>query len=140
MAMASAAEIAQKWQDRTASATSAYVSGIKRCEVNPMERAAQNASGYLAGVQAAVSSGKWQAGLMRNPKEYWMNAAINLGAQRLGPGVAQAKPKMQRFLDQFLPFLASNMSQVNAMPANSYEARKAKMNAMADLNHAFRRS
>lgn len=140
MSMISAAEAAQKWVERTSAATSAYISGIKRTDVNPMEKAAENQAGYLQGVQNAVSSGKWAAGLRRKTKEQWMNAAVNLGAQRLGPGVTNAKPVMQAFLDQFLPYLASNLQQVKAMPNNTYEARKARMNAMADLNHGFKRS
>lgn len=140
MAMASAAETAQKWVDRTSAAVSAYVSGIKRTDVNPMEKAAANSAGYLAGVQAAVASGKWAAGLRRVSKEMWTQHAVTLGSQRLGPGVTQAKQKMQAFLDQFLPVLASNVAQVQAMPNNSYEARKARMNAMADLNHSFKRT
>lgn len=139
MAMASSASIAQKWVERTSAATQAYKDGIQRTDGNPMEKAAANAAGYLAGVQAAVSTGKWQRGLARVSREAWMAAAINLGANRIGPGVTQAKPKMQSFLDAFLPVLANNVAQVRAMPNNSYEARKARMNQMADLNHQFKR-
>lgn len=140
MAMATAAQVADKWVQRTSAATQAYIDGINRTDVNPMAAAAANSAGYLAGVQNAVSSGKWARGLNRVTKEQWQQKAVTLGAQRLATGVTAAKPKFQAFMDQFLPFLANNVSQVRAMPNNSYEARKARMVQMADLNHQFKRS
>jgi DUF917 family protein len=139
-AMLTSAQIAQKWVDRTSAATQAYTDGINAVTVNPMQKAAANSAGYLAGVQAAVASGKWQAGLNRVSQQQWQQKAIQLGAQRLATGVAAAKMKYQSFMDSFLPVLSQNVAQVNAMPNNSYEARKARAVAMMDLNHQFKRS
>jgi hypothetical protein len=138
--MLSAAQIADKWVQRTSAATQAYIDGINAVQINPMEMAANNAAGYLSGVQAAVASGKWQNGLKRVSKAQWQSKCVQLGAQRLASGAQAAKPKMQSFLDQFLPFLQNNISQVKAMDKSTYEARKARMLAMADLNHQFKRT
>lgn len=139
MAMPDPATVAQKWVDRMNGASTAYTQGVQRTDVNPMQAAAANSAGYLAGVQAAVSSGKWQAGLNRTTKEQWVNLCTTLGAQRLGPGATAAKPKFQAFMSSFLPVLSQNVAQVKQMPNATFEQRIARMNQMAQLNHQYKR-
>lgn len=140
MAMADAATIANKWAQAMQSAGPAYQAGIDRVTESPMAKAAQNAAGYLQGVQDAVNSGKWQAGLNRSSLQDWKNAAKTNGSQRLGSGATLAKPKVQAFLQQFLPVLANNVAQVQSMPNATFEQRKQRAIAMMDLNHQFKRS
>lgn len=140
MGMASAMEIADKWAKRTAGAVDAYKDGINRTTVNPMEEAAKNVEGYKNGVIAAADNGKWAAGLRRTTKEDWQQKAIQLGANRIAPGVNQAKPKMQQFLDGFLPVLASNMAQVKAMPKATLQDRIARSVKMQELNAQYKRN
>lgn len=140
MPMGTAQQIAQKWASAMNGASQAYKDGIARVTENPMAKAAANVAGYLAGVQDAANSGRWQAGLNRMTKDQWQQLAINLGSMRIGPGATAAQPKMERFLTAFLPVLANNVATVRAMPNQTYEQRKARALAMMDLNHQFTRS
>lgn len=140
MPMADAAAIAEKWSQRMQSAGQAYAQGIDRVSESPTQKAAANVQGYLQGVQDAVNSGKFVAGLNRVSLQDWKNAAKTNGAQRLGSGAALARPKVQAFLQQFLPVLQNNVAQVKSMPNATYEQRKARALAMMDLNHQFKRT
>lgn len=140
MAMASPQEIAEKWAQRTGAAGQAYKDGISRVTENPMQKAAANQAGYLQGIQDAVSSGKWQAGLGRVSLQQWKEAAGNVGASRLSSGATAAKPKMVAFLTQFLPVLQNNVATVKGMPNTNFSERIARMVRMAELNHQFKRS
>lgn len=131
---------AQNWVSAMQNARQKYVNGVNAVQQSPMAAAAQNVNGYLNGVQSAVSSGKYQRGLMRVSLQDWQQAAVNLGAARLGAGATQAQPKMQAFMTQFLPFLASNVAKVKAMPKDTLEARIARSVAMQQLNAQFKRS
>lgn len=131
---------AQKWAQAMGAAGANYKAGIMRVTSSPMAAAAQNQQGYINGVMAAVNSGKWAAGLSRVSLQSWQSAASNLGAQRLGAGATQAQPKVLAFMQSFWPTLQAAQAQVKAMPADTYEARKARATAMMDALHAFKRS
>lgn len=131
---------AQKWAQAMGASSAAYKAGIMRVTESPMAAAARNKQGWINGVMHAANSGKWEAGLNRVSLQYWQNQAANLGAQRIGAGATAAQPKMLAFMQQFWPVLQAAQAQVKAMPADTYEARKARMNAMADALHAFKRS
>lgn len=131
---------AQKWAQAMGSAGAAYKAGVMSVTTSPMQAAAANKQGWVNGVMAAAQNGKWEAGLARVSLAQWQNAAANLGAQRIGAGATNAQPKVLAFMQQFWPTLTAAVNQVKAMPADTYEARKARSNTMMDLLHAFRRS
>jgi hypothetical protein len=103
---------------------------------SPTAKAASNPQKFLMGVQAAVQSGKWQAGLNAVSLQDWKTAMIQKGVGRVAQGTQAALPKMQAFMARFYPILQQNMEQVNAMPNNTLEDRINKMVAMARLNAA----
>lgn len=138
--MISADQAALKWAQRLGSSTQAYTDGINRVNVSPMSLAAKNVNAYLAGVQAAVSSGKYVQGLSRGTLQSWQQACIQKGAQRIGAGATAAQPKMLAFMQQFLPFVQQAQATVKAMPNDTYEGRKARANAMMDALHQFKRT
>jgi hypothetical protein len=130
----------QKWAQSMGAAGAAYKAGVMAVTQSPMQLAAQNQQGYINGVMAAVNTGKWQAGLNRVSLSAWQNAAANLGSQRLGAGATNAQPKVLSFMQSFWPTLQSAQNQVKQMPADTYEARKARSTTMMDLLHAFKRT
>lgn len=138
--MITADQAAQKWAQNLQSAGKAYTDGINSVKVSPAASAAQNIQGYVNGVMAAVNSGKLAQGLSRVTLQGWQQACIQKGAQRLGAGATAAQPKMLAFLQQFLPVVANVQATVKQMDASTYEARKARANAMMDGLHAFKRS
>lgn len=136
--MLTSAQIADKWVKNTSGASQAYTDGVKAVTTSPMDQAAANVNGYLQGVQDAVTSGKYVRGLKRRTLADWQDACVKLGASRLATGVSNAKPRMQSFLDQFLPFLANNVSIVKAMPNQTLQQRIDRAVRMMNLNATFK--
>lgn len=119
----SANAVAQRWAQRMAQSTDAYKRGIQSVQVSPTELAAQNADGYLAGVQEAVNSGKFQAALRRVSNAAWQQAAIVKGAPRLATGASAAQPKVESYLNEALPMIEQFRSRVKQMPGRTREER-----------------
>lgn len=101
--MLNAQEIASKWERNTQGAVESFKAGVNAVTESPMAAAAKNADNYLRGVTEAVTSGKWQQGLNRVSLQDWKNATAGKGATRIAEGVRTSKPKMQAFLQDFLP-------------------------------------
>lgn len=123
MGMAGAAEVAQKWARNLGQATESIKNGVNRVTVAPQQQAAAAQDKYVAGVQAAVQSGKWQRGLQRSTLSDWKNGMLNKGMSRIASGATAAVPKMQSFMTQFLPFLDGVTQQVKAMPSTTLQDR-----------------
>ncbi len=140
MAMPTPAEAAAKWAKNLGASTAAIQAGVQRVDVSPTEKAARKADAYLAGVQAAVQSGKWAAGLRRTTLQMWQDSVLKKGINRIAAGANAAIPKMQAFQEQFFPFLASVQSKVNAMPDATLEDRIAKSAELQRQLALFRRS
>lgn len=131
---------ADRWSSGLANAGTKYRDGVNGFQGNPMELAAANKQGWLNGIQEAAANGKWERGLRRNPASYWKEQCSNIGAQRLATGATKGKPKWQAFATQFFPFLQQVTDRVRAMPASTYEERKARAVAQMDGVHQFIRS
>lgn len=137
--MQSPQQIADKWAARTANAGQAYADGIRAVTESPTQKAAAAADRYAAGVQRAVSSGRFQGGLLRVSLQDWQRNAIEKGQNRLATGVNAAKGKMSQFLAEFLPHLAQLDSVLASMPRGGLEENIARANAVMRHNAQFRR-
>lgn len=140
MAILDPIKTAERWAQGMQGASQRYSEGIDSVMESPMEKAAQQQAKYLQGIQDAVSSGKWAAGLRRTSLSQWKEKAKQIGAQRLASGAIAAKPKVQAFLAEFLPFLEGVRNRVRSMPSTTFEERMARMNEQARAVHQFRRS
>lgn len=116
MAKLTPAEQAKKWQDRTKAATSAYRTGIDKVSESPMEKAANSEDKMLAGIQNAVSSGKWAKRLRSVSLAQWKEAAINKGVGRIAAGVDSAVPTMEKFVGQLNTHQDNIKSELASMP------------------------
>lgn len=130
--------VAAKWSQNLGSAGQAYSDGVKAVSVSPGQSALANAQAYLNGVMQSFNNGTYQKGLQSFSLQDWQNAAINKGAQRLSSGASTAKSKMQSFFSAYIPQLQSIQSQVDGMPNDTYEARKARANFVMDSLHALK--
>lgn len=135
-----AAQVAAKWQTNTARAVQSYKDGINAVTVSPMEAAANQAQAYVAGVQRAVDSGKYQAGLRRVSLTQWKQMATDKGATRLADGSKAAQPKMESFMNEWLPYVTRVAQTVKAMPKGGLENGINRAVAQIQGNAAFRRS
>ena len=124
--MDSPGEIAKRWAARLGAEVGKWEKGVRDTTVSPTQKAADNIQGYLAGVQAAVNSGKTEAALRAVSNEQWKSRTITKGRERLASGATEAVPRMTAFLTEFLPALESIRQRVNSMPSDSRAARMAK--------------
>lgn len=139
MARVTPQQAAEKWSRRLGASGQDIQTGVQQVTQSPMQLAAANQQGYIMGVQEAVNSGKWQAGLQRVSLPQWQQAMIQKGIPRIASGAQQGIPKMQEFMTQFLPYLDQGVAQVRQMPKTSVQDGIARATAMILHNAAFRR-
>lgn len=133
-------DILSKWKSNTAGATTAYKAGVMSVTENPAQKAIAAIPKYVAGVQAAVDSGKLQRGLGRVTLQSWQQAAATTGASRLASGVQKGEAKMNAFLSQFIPFQQSVTQAVRAMPSTTPEDREQRMLEQVRRTRRFQRT
>ena len=112
----SAEEFAQKQAARLKNSISDISAGIDRVTESPTAKAAKRADKMVAGVQAAVASGKWASRLQAVSLEEWKKKAKDKGLGRIASGIDGAHDKVVAFASQLLPFEANLADKVNKMP------------------------
>lgn len=135
MARLTPEEFASKWASRTAAATPEYTAGVQRVQTAPGQAAAAKEAKYQAGVQAAVTSGKWRRNVGAVSLAQWQESALTKGAQRLSTGAQAAQGKMAAAGARILPMIDQAKAEVDRMPDNTIEDRIAKSAAFARAMH-----
>lgn len=115
-------------------------SGVNAVTESPTAKAAQKQDKMLAGIQDAVTSGKWKAGLLRVTTEDWKAKMLTKGVGRVAQGIDEAADKVEDFASQFLPHVAAGQAAVEKMPDLTLEDSIARSNAMIRHNAKFRRA
>jgi hypothetical protein len=122
-----AADVAAKWANNLGAAGPAIQKGVQAVQTAPTQLAAKNADGYLAGIQRAVASGKWQANLNKVSLQQWQSAMINKGLPRIQSGAQIGKTNMQTFMTNFLPYVYNAQQQLSSQPRGNLEQNIARM-------------
>ncbi len=125
------AQIAEKHGRRLKGSVEDIRTGINAVTESPMQKAAKKPEKYLAGVQAAVSSGRWANRLNAVSLEDWKKAAIDKGLNRIAAGIDAALPKTTAFYEQLVPFEQNLQSKVQSMPDLTLEDSIQRMTAWA---------
>lgn len=128
---------AAKWRANTANATQAFKDGVNGVQTSPTQKAAARADAFLAGVQASVSSGRWQAGLNRVTVDMWKNSMLTKGAARIAGGVAAAEPVMAEFNTRWYPYEQALSDRIATMPKGSLADSQNRANFAIAYNAAF---
>lgn len=121
MATPSVETALNKWKRNLVSSIPSIKEGVMSVTKSPMLAAAAKKAEYVAGVQRAADSGKWEEGLAGVSLESWKESTADKGTQRIALGVEKAAPKMQRFLTQLLPYTARVKAEIAAMPKGTLE-------------------
>lgn len=137
MAMTDANSVAQKWKRNLQQATQTIKDGVTAVTKSPMEAAAAQKAAYVAGVQRAADSGKWEAGLRSVSTQSWKDAMINKGVPRISSGVEGAVTKVQSFFAQLLPYTAQVSATIRAMPKGTIEDSVARAAAAIRMMSNF---
>lgn len=135
--MLTSQQVTQKWVQNTQNSQAALKAGVAAVTTAPTQTAASRLDKYLAGVQNAVNSGRMAAALQSVTLQDWQNAMNTKAAARIGPGVAAAAPKMQSFMDKWLPYEATMQAQVRAMPKNTLADSQQRSNFAIAYNAAY---
>jgi hypothetical protein len=134
-----AMEVARRWASRLGGSMESIRSGVQAVTVAPTERAARQQDAYLAGIQRAVTDGKYAAGLRRVTLADWQNAMLNKGLSRIGSGATAAIPKVESFMQEFLPHVAAGQAKLESMPRGDINQNVQRAIAMIMHNASFRR-
>lgn len=116
MAKLTAVEFQEKHARRLKGAVEDVRKGIDRVTENPCEKAALKQDKMLTNLTAAVSSGKWAAGLKRVSLEDWKKNARDIGVNRIAAGIDGAKTKVIAFAEQLLPHIDREKAKIASMP------------------------
>lgn len=138
--MPTSQQAAANWKNGMANSTAKLTAGVNAVTESPTAKAARRIDAYLAGVQRAVQSGKTQAALNAVTVDQWKTAMLTKGVQRVASGAAAATPKVQAFMDQFLPFLAAGVQQLSSMPRGDLEQNIARATQMMRYTAGFKRT
>jgi hypothetical protein len=129
----SGSEIAELWKTKTTAAQGDYEAGIKGVTEAPGAKAAKKVDVWLQAIQNAKEI--WKKNVNISLAEW--QAAIIAKIGNFGTGVAATK-KMEIFFTKFAPMLKAAVEEVNKMPDDTYEQRKAKMIKMIDKIHEMK--
>lgn len=133
--MIDAATFAQRWADgmNRGSTIQKYKEGVSTLDFNPLERAANADDAYLSGCQNGNAKRKRK--LLEYSQQRWVDACINKGATRLGPGATASKSVMQAAGTRLLPAI----QQIRSMlpQGTSKAARRERMIQFSDMMEKF---
>lgn len=139
MAKLTPQEFADKHARRLTAATADIAAGVARVTESPGAMAAAKADKWAAGVQAAISSGKWKRRVGSVSLDAWKSKMEAVGIGRIASGVEANKDKTAAFAAEFLPHLDAGVAKVKRMPDTSLEARIGRAVAMMQHNSTFQR-
>ncbi len=109
-------EYTEKHARRLKASTPDIARGIDRVSENPCEKAAAKQDKMLQNLTAAVTNGKWAAGLKRVSLEDWKKKARDVGVNRIAAGIDAAKDKVTAFAEQLLPHIDREREKLANMP------------------------
>lgn len=138
-AMKTSANVANKWATNLSASTQTMTAGVQSVQTSPTSLAAANPDGYLAGVQKAVTSGKWQARLQSVTLQQWQQAMVQKGIPRVQTGAQTGKPKVQSFMDQLLPYVYQLRAALASQPRGSLAQNMQRMNTFVQGMAQFKR-
>jgi len=118
--------LAQKFVTRAGAAAGDYKDGVTNAGAAWASGAGGAESNWEAGVQAATGNKMYAKGIARVGPTKYVNNAVNLGSQRYGPGVANAKDAWAKGVQKYLDVLKGlNLPPKGARRSPQNQARAA---------------
>ena len=121
MAKLTAAQFQEKHARRLKASVEDIRAGINRVTESPTEKAAAKQDKMLTNLTAAVSSGKWAAGLKRVTLEEWKSKAADIGVSRIAAGIDASKAKTIAFAEALLPHIDAGQTAIKGMPSTTLD-------------------
>lgn len=139
MASKDPAAVAAKWSTNLSNSTTSITNGVNAVTTAPGQAAAAAQATMRARLLAAIDSGKWAANVSSVSLQQWKTAMTQTGIPRIADGARKGQPKMQAFMQSFLPFVSQVQQQVRAMPNATQADREARMLANSRLLAGFKK-
>lgn len=132
-----AATATQRWVQNLSNSTTAMTNGVNRVTISPGQSAARAADKWLAKVTQSKDKFARRVGSVSLAD--WQNSMTSYGIARVAQGAQSKQGKMQSFMQEFLPYLNSGVTQIDAMPKNTLEDGISRAVAMIRHNANFQR-
>lgn len=117
-----------------------YLAGVAQPKADPIEAGIRAQGAYEAAMRDPNVLARRVTGLRRTSMAEWGQAAETKGAARYAEGVQAARPKVERFWQDWHGKLAAHTQRVRALPAVTAADRKNRMIANFDGLKALKRS
>lgn len=91
--MKTASQSSQKFVERASAASGDYVSGAQSTTKDQAAAAIAGKANWVAGVQAAITGGRYEKGLQESGKAGWLKGVTEKGGNRFAEGVASGASK-----------------------------------------------
>jgi len=91
--MKTASASASKFVERAGAASGDYVTGAQNTSKDQAAAAIAGKANYAAGIQAAITAGRYEKGLSKSGKAGWLKGITEKGANRFAEGVASGATK-----------------------------------------------
>lgn len=111
-----ATQITEKWSRRMKGAVTDIQNGIDSVTESPMEKAAKKKDKMIQNLTAAVTSGRWEKGLLSVTLADWKQKTKDKVAARLSSGVDGAQQKRGKFDSWLVTTVNSILPQIASMP------------------------
>lgn len=134
----SPADVAAKWAKNYAASAAEFEKAINdlTADQNPMQRAINAGDAYIKNVTAAYNDKRWEKGLRKVNFEDWKAKTIKLGKARMVDGANAAKPKVEKFMDFWMPKMNDIKAKVRAMKAKGDTTGLERFTAVYNFNKA----
>lgn len=97
--------IVQRWVQNGTASQSKYKDSINSLTDNPLDKAADASSSYLAGVARAEQMGTRAMGLRAYGFDNWKRKTSEVGSIRLGQGMQASQDRYSKSMATLLPFI-----------------------------------
>lgn len=128
-----ASAAAAKWQTNLSASTQRITDGVNAVTTAPGLAAARQADVWLANLQASAS--KWKSKVAAVSLQDWQQAMTTKGVPRIASGAQAAQPKMESFLNKFLPHVYAG--KAGLPPRGNLEQNINRMVQMVRHNAKF---
>lgn len=127
-------QMAATWAQNYGASGQAMTRGVQNPTRDPTTAAIGQQNTMVANWNAAVTSGRWAAGLQAAGLQGWQQGMINKTIPQLAQRAQVGAAHVQAFLAAWLPAV---QSQVQQLPARAdYATNKQRMNTLLDWMHS----
>lgn len=129
-----------RWVTNLSGAGTRISAGVDAVSRAPGLAAADKFQKWVAAMQDPNVQAKWRNNVAAVSLSQWQDLMKKVGVPRIAAGAQAKQSKYLAFAEQFYPFLARGVQQIQSMDDTSFEARIQRAVAMMNYTHTFKRA